>query len=178
MIKNSFFLLSILLVSFSVSAQQKLTPIDAESKVHFVIRNFGINTGGDLSGLKGQIVFDKKNPANSRFNISVDVATIDTDNKKRDNHLRNDDYFDVAKYPVITIIGKPVFVNGNSWILKGMLTIKDVTNPIEIPFTATAQPSGFLFEGAFAINRLHYHIGGESASMSDEVNITLTILAK
>ncbi|HSN60324.1 MAG TPA: YceI family protein [Ferruginibacter sp.] len=178
MIKNSLFLFVIMLFSFAVSAQQKLTPVDTVSKVHFLIRNFGINTGGDLSGLKGQIVFDTKNPANSKFDISVDVATIDTDNKRRDNHLRNDDYFDVAKYPRIAIIGKPVFVSGNSWILKGMLTIKDVTNPIEIPFTATPQPSGFLFEGAFTINRLHYHVGGESATMSDEVNVTLKILAK
>ena len=178
MIKSTFFLLSILLFSYAVSAQQKLTPVDAESKVHFVIRNFGINTGGDLTGLKGQIVFDIKNPANSKFDISVDVATIDTDNKKRDNHLRNDDYFDVAKYPIIRINGKPDFVNNNSWILKAMLTIKDVSKPVEIPFTITPLPSGFLFEGAFAINRLHYRVGGESATMSDDVNITLKILAK
>ena len=43
-----------------VFAQQKLAPVDAESKVKFVIKNFGINTNGELSGLKGTVIMDQK----------------------------------------------------------------------------------------------------------------------
>jgi polyisoprenoid-binding protein YceI len=168
----------LLLIGLSVSAQQKLTPVDAESKVKFVIKNFAINTNGQVSGLKGQIIFDKNKPANSSFDVTADVATINTDNARRDNHLRGEDFFDVARYPTIRITGKPVLVKGNSYILKGSLTMKNVTKPIEIPFTVVPQGSGFIFEGAFRINRLDYKVGGESATMADELNITLQVLAQ
>ena len=178
MMKFNVIFALLLVFGFSVSAQQKLTPVDTESKVKFDIKNFAINTNGQLSGLRGQIIFDKNKPANSSFDVTADVSTINTDNKKRDNHLRAEDFFDVARYPTIRIIGKPVLVKGNSYVLKGNLTMKNVTKPIEIPFTATAQARGFIFEGAFRINRLDYNVGGESATMADELNITLQVLAQ
>jgi polyisoprenoid-binding protein YceI len=161
-----------------VPAQQKLTPVDASSKVNFVIKNFAINTNGQLSGLKGQIIFDRNDLAKSSFDISVDVATINTDNARRDKHLKAEDFFDVARYPVIRIVGRAVTVAGNSYVLKGNLTIKNITKAVEIPFTATAQGRGVVFEGAFRINRLDYSVGKESATMADELNITLKVLAE
>jgi polyisoprenoid-binding protein YceI len=168
----------LLLICLSVCAQQKLVPVDAGSKVKFVIKNFAINTNGQVSGLKGQIIFDKNKPANSSFDVSADVSTINTDNTKRDNHLRSEDFFDVAHYPTMRITGKPVLVKGNEYILKGNLTIKNITKPIEIPFTAVPQATGFIFEGAFRINRLDYTVGRESATMADELNISLQVLAQ
>ncbi len=178
MMKTIGILSFFLLFNLCVSAQQKLVPVDAESKVHFVIRNFGIGTGGDLKGLKGQIIFDKNNIAASSFDITVDVSTIDTESDMRDNHLLKADYFDVAKYPTIRITGRNISASGNGYILKANLTIKDVTKAIEIPFTATPQKAGYLFEGDFEINRLHYHVGEESATMADKLKITLKVLAK
>jgi polyisoprenoid-binding protein YceI len=168
----------ILMIGISADAQQKLTPVDAESKVKFVIKNFAINTEGQLSGLKGQIIFDKKKPANSSFDVTVEVSTINTDNKKRDNHLQAADFFDAARYPAIRISGKPLLVKGNAYILKGNLTIKDVTKPIEIPFTLTPRVRGFFFEGAFSINRLDFNVGSKSATMANELNVTLQVLAQ
>jgi polyisoprenoid-binding protein YceI len=176
--KNGFMLMGVLLVSFLSPNLQKLTPVDAGSKVHFVIRNFGINTGGDFKGLKGQVLFDKNNLTGSSFDISIAVSTIDTDNSKRDNHLRKEAYFDVAHYPTIRIKGKPLLVQESNYILKGTLTIKDITKPIEIPFTVKQQTTGYLFEGAFEMNRLDYKVGAKSAIMADQVKITLQVLAK
>jgi polyisoprenoid-binding protein YceI len=160
------------------SAQLKLTPVDAGSKVHFVIRNFGISNAGDLSGLKGHVLFDKNNLAGSYFDVSVNVASINTDNKKRDNHLRSDDFFDVNRYPTIRITGKPIAANGSSYILVGTLTIKDVTKKIQIPFTVKPQAAGFLFQGQFSINRLDYHVGGESMILSDDLTVSLQVMAQ
>jgi polyisoprenoid-binding protein YceI len=173
-----YILISFLLCGLFVSAQQKLTPVDASSQVHFTIKNFAINTNGKLSGLKGQIVFDRNKPANSSFDITADVASINTDNNKRDNHLRAEDFFDAARYPVIRITGKAINVAANSYLLKGNLTIKNITKAIEIPFTTTPQGKGLLFEGAFRINRLDYTVGKESATMADELTITLKVLAE
>lgn len=178
MIKRSFFFLTIIISCLQGFAQQKLTPVDAESKVHFVIRNFGINTGGDLKGLKGEIIFERNKLSSSNFNITVDVSTIDTDNDMRDNHLLEDDYFDVTKYPTIRISGNKVVASGSSFILKANLTIKDITKAIDIPFTATAQAAGTLFEGAFEINRLDFGVGDKSATMSDKLKVNLKVMAK
>ena len=69
------------------------------SKVHFTIKNFGIKTGGDLSGLKGEIYFFTTDLAACRFNVTVDASTVDTDNGSRDDHLKGSEYFDVEKFP-------------------------------------------------------------------------------
>jgi polyisoprenoid-binding protein YceI len=81
---------------------QNYTPTDAGSKVRFVIKNFGINTGGTFEGLTGTIIFDPANLAGASFNVSVDAKTVDTDLEARDNHLRKEEYFDVEKYPKLS----------------------------------------------------------------------------
>src|SRR5437868_7841193 len=96
-------LLPLVFLFSTVVYAQKYTPGDAGSKVHFAIKNFGIKTGGDLSGLKGEIYFFTTDLAACRFNVSVDAATVDTDNESRDNHLKGTEYFDVEKFPLISI---------------------------------------------------------------------------
>ncbi len=173
-----YILASFLLAGYLAPAQQKLTPVDASSQVQFTIKNFAINTNGQLSGLKGQIIFDRNKPANSSFDITMEVASINTDNSRRDNHLRAADFFDAARYPAIRITGKAALVAGNSYVLKGNLTIKNVTKAIEIPFTVSPQGKGLLFDGGFRINRLDYTIGKKSATMADELTIMLKVLAE
>jgi polyisoprenoid-binding protein YceI len=178
--KNSLFI-AILLFSFiGVYAQKDLVATDAGSKVHFVIKNFGINTGGDLSGMKGTIQFDPQHPGASSFNVTVQVSTIDTDNERRDKHLRHADFFDAEKYPTIRLTSKKIesATGPHNYIFTGDLVIKDVTRQVSFPFTAKPQADGYLFEGEFTINRLDYHVGGESATMSDDVKVSLSAFAK
>ncbi len=176
--KNILLASFVVLFAMAAQAQQKLVPADAGSKVQFVIRNFGINTNGQISGLKGQVIFDKNKLTKSSFDITAEVSTLNTDNKKRDHHLQAADYFDVERFPLMHITGKPVLVKGNAYILKGNLTIKDVTKAIEIPFTVTPQQNKILFSGAFKINRLQYHVGESSAILADDVKITFQVLAQ
>jgi len=178
--KNTLFLAVLLFSFLGVYAQKSLTPADAGSKIHFVIRNFGINTGGDLGGLKGTIKFDPLHPTASSFDVTVQVSTIDTDNDRRDNHLRSDDFFNAEKYPVIRIASKKVEATNvaNTYMFTGNLTIKDVTKEIRFPFTATAKDGGYLFAGDFTIDRRDYNVGGSSATMSDEVKVSLSAFAK
>src|SRR6476620_10065302 len=90
-----------LLVSLLVTKAQQYKPVDEKSEIKFVIKNFGLNTSGSLTGLKGTINFDPSNPAASSFNVSVDVNTVNTGSDARDNHLKKEEYFDVAKYSTI-----------------------------------------------------------------------------
>ena len=61
--KICFLIISLCVYTNCVIAQSTLTPVDADSKVHFVIKNFGIKTCGDFKGLKGNIKFYPANPA-------------------------------------------------------------------------------------------------------------------
>jgi polyisoprenoid-binding protein YceI len=167
-----------LLYQFGFS--QTLTPVDASSKVHFVIKNFGIKTGGDFTGLKGSISFNPSNLATSSFNVSVDAKTVDTDNGSRDEHLSEDEYFDVQKYPLITMKSTkvvPSTVAGRYYMFAN-LTIKGVTKPVEFGFSATPKDGGYVFEGGFDINRRNFGVGGSSISMSDKLKVSLKVFAK
>ncbi|HEY2725902.1 MAG TPA: YceI family protein, partial [Parafilimonas sp.] len=62
---------------FSAKAQQ-YKPVDNKSNISFTIKNFGINTSGSLTGLKGTIKFNAADLPSSSFNASVDVNTINT----------------------------------------------------------------------------------------------------
>lgn len=159
---------------------QAYQPQDSGSKVKFVIKNFGINTGGTFSGLRGTIIFDPTNLATARFEVSVDAKTIDTDIEARDNHLRKAEYFDVENFPTlsfksikVTKTNKPEYL-----YLFGTLTIKGITQEVKFPFTYTPKNGGYLFEGEFTLNRRDFGVGGKSFSLSDELTVELSVFAQ
>ena len=159
---------------------QNYTPTDAGSKVRFVIKNFGINTGGTFEGLAGSVVFDPANLAGASFNVSVDAKTVDTDMEARDNHLRKEEYFDVEKYPKLSFRSTKITTTNKEGYLFifGVITIKNISKEISFPFKQTSKDGGILFDGEFKLNRLDFGVGGKSFSMSDELNVELSIFAK
>jgi len=163
-----------------ISFGQAYMPTDAGSKVYFVIKNFGINTGGTFNGLTGTINFDPNNLSTASFNVSVDGKTIDTDIEGRDNHLRKAEYFDVEKYPKISFRSTKITTTNKEGYLyiTGVITIKNVSKEISFPFKQTSKDGGILFEGDFKLNRKDFGVGGNSFSLSDEVSIDLLIFAK
>lgn len=176
-------LLCFVLLLFSFAGiSQKYKPSDEGSKVHFVINNFGIATGGDLSGLTGEINFIPANVTTSTFNVSVNVSTIDTDNDSRDGHLRGKGYFDAETYPQITLKSTKIFRTNKSssgWFqFSGTLTMHGVTKPIAFPFQATKKGDDYLFVGGFTLNRLDYGVGKSSSVMSSTVKVSISALAK
>lgn len=180
MLRSLFFFL-FFIFSFALSAQ-KYKPVDAGSKVHFIIKNFGIDTGGDLAGLTGDVIFNPANITTSSFNVSVDVNTIDTDNDSRDGHLKGKGYFDAEKFPVITIKSTKVNRTNRSssgWYhFTGTLNMHGVTKPIAFPFKATKQGEDYLFVGGFSLNRLDYGVGKRSSTMSDKLKVSMSVLAR
>ena len=163
------------------SGAQKYTPTDKGSKIHFVIKNFGIGTGGDFQGLKGEITFDTLNPSSSFFNVSIAVKTIDTDNSMRDQDLRSKDYFDDQKYPEIKLTSTKIDKTNKSgtgyYYFTGNLTIKGISKPVSFPFLAEKSGSGYLFTGEFTINRLDFGVGESSMVLANKVTVSLKVFA-
>ena len=165
--------------SFAQSSPQPYTASDQGSSVAFTIKNLGFNTGGSFTGLQGTIVFDPQNTAGSGFDVSVDAASVNTDNNMRDNHLKEDSYFDVKNYPRIRFVSTSIGPADKSghYTVTGKLTIKNTTKEISFPFVATPMGSDYVFKGEFPLSRKDFGIGG-SSTISNGLTVTLTILAK
>lgn len=167
----------LIIVTISASAQD-YKPVDSKSEVSFTIKNFGINTNGSFSGLKGSVHFDPNNLPTASFNVSVDVNTINTGIDARDNHLKKEEYFDAEKYATINFTSTGVKKDNQSYIITGQLNIKGVSKTESFPFTAVSQNGGMLFTGSFTINRKDFGVGGSSAVLGSNVDINLKVFAQ
>lgn len=169
--------LSVIISATAANAQYK--PIDQGSTVQFKIKNLGFSVNGSFTGLQGSIQFDPAHPDQSSFDVSVDAASVNTDNSMRDDHLRKDSYFDVKTYPRIRFQSTKILPSNKAgaFVISGKLTIKNTTKDISFPFSATASQTGYIFIGSFRINRKDFQVGG-SSTISDQLELMLNINAE
>jgi polyisoprenoid-binding protein YceI len=170
----------LLFFSSNLLRAQVLHPVEAGSSVTFEIRNFGFTTRGSFGGLTGAIRFDPQHPEQADFEVSIAAASINTGNRTRDRHLRSDDYFDVDRFPRISVKSESIrtIKSGSSYILLGALTIKGITRKISIPFTVATADGALVFDGSFSVKRQDFQVGGDSISMADSATIHLHIIAR
>ena len=171
--KNIYIALILITLVGSSFAQVKSTV--TKSAVTFKIKNLGINTTGNFSGLQATIQFKPTDLANSSIEGSVDAGSINTENSMRDSHLKGADYFDVATYPKITLksVSFKQKSSGN-YIGSFNVTIKDKTKLIDVPFTYAESGSTAVFNGSFTINRADFGIGSKNMVLSDEATVTVS----
>jgi polyisoprenoid-binding protein YceI len=170
--KKNFVLLIIIFITTACFAQEKNTV--TKSAITFQVKNLGINTVGTIGGVKADIQFNPNNLASDTISASVDVNTINTDNDNRDDHLKSEDYFDVAHFPRI-IIKSVSFKHKSGTNYRGTfnLTIKGRTKLIEIPFSYSEKGNTAIFKGNFKLNRLDFGIGESSMMLSNEVTVNV-----
>jgi len=174
--KKTIFLF--IIAAFTASlARAQYVPIDKGSTLTFRIGNFGFDVNGSFSGFKGIINFDPQNITASSFDVTIDAATVNTENNFRDEHLRGASYLDVKNYPTIRFVSSNINSSGNSFTAYGKLTIKGKTKDIGIPFTVTTGTDDYQFKGSFKINRKDFGVGGTS-TISNELEVSLNVVAK
>jgi polyisoprenoid-binding protein YceI len=173
-----FLVLLMLLTTLAVKSQQFI-PVDQGSTVEFVISNLGFDVTGKLNGLKGTILFDEKNLSASSFAVTVNAASIDTDNGTRDKHLRGDGYFDVKTYPQIRIQSVKIAKSTTPgyYVIFAKLTIKETIKDISFPFTVTPEAGAYRFNGEFSIKRRDFGVGGKN-TISNDLKVKLNVLTK
>ncbi|HRH59248.1 MAG TPA: YceI family protein [Chitinophagaceae bacterium] len=159
---------------------QRYSPVDEQSSIKFSIKNFGIATSGTFKGLTGEIYFDANNLSASFFKANVNAASINTGISARDNHLKKEEYFDAANYPLISFSSLQITATANAgnYLLKGTVNIKGVSKEISFLFTATPINDGIKFTGLCKLNRRDFNVGGKSFVLSDDVTVTLSVFAK
>ena len=140
----------------------KKWPIDtAHSSIQFTVRHMVITkVRGRFRRWDAELSLDDEDVTRSRVDVSIDAASIDTGEEKRDAHLRSADFLDADKYPKITFKTTRVASKGGSALaVTGDLTIRDVTRPVELEVENLGKakdPWGNLkaaFSGKVIINR-------------------------
>jgi len=103
------------------------------STVGFAIKHLGISeVHGTFTNFSGIIEFDAAKPEAFKANGTVQVASINTGNPKRDGHLRSPDFFDADKLPEIKFETTSVQKEASGWVVKGQFTMHGVTKEIEL----------------------------------------------
>ena len=170
------------LVYFVIMIQSsfgQIHPVARESSVIFTIHNFGFKVTGSLEAPQGDILFNPDSLSNSFFRVTIKSASINTDNNARDEHLREEDYFDVKNHPLISFVSGNIQTAGKKgdYVASGRLTIKNKTKDFQLPFTAVKSGDAYLFTGSFKMNRRDFSIGGGS-TISNELTVDIKVLAK
>lgn len=176
-----------------VSAQSALATtwkIDgAHSQANFKIKHMMVSwVYGSITGITGSVELDDKDVTKSKVFATLDTATIDTRDAKRDEHLKSPDFFDVKKNPTMKFESKGVTGSGENLKVVGSLTLNGVTKDVELavegPTPAVKSPFGDQRRGLVAttkINRKDYNLvwnkalDGGGLVIGEEVQITLNM---
>jgi polyisoprenoid-binding protein YceI len=113
---------------------QKWTLDIAHSTVGFWVRHLMVTkVHGTFTKWTGTIEIDEQDPARSQVDVTIDVASIDTNEAQRDGHLRSPDFFDAEKYPHITFKSTSVARAGDGHLkVVGDLTLRGITRPVTL----------------------------------------------
>jgi polyisoprenoid-binding protein YceI len=162
----------------------------AHSEVTFQVRHLLTKVRGRFSDFTGTIQFDEKQPDHSSVSLTIDAATVDTNNADRDQHLRSDDFFAADTYPTITFTSSRVVRTGpETYDVTGTLAIRGIAREITLPvaYLGTANdPWGnarAAFETEITINRKEFGLLWNTVLetggflVGDDVRISLSIQA-
>jgi len=131
--KKGFIAFIFLVFSTFSSSQAAVYKIDPDhSSITFKVKHLTISTvTGKFSKFSGQFEFDEKKPSDSKVEVTIDPASVDTGVKGRDDHLRSDAFFEVETYPTAVFKSTKVsgFSNGD-FTIEGNLTLHGVTKPV------------------------------------------------
>lgn len=158
------------------------------SSVNFSVRHFFTPTTGKFKDFEAKVHFAPDNLAGSSVEFVIDVNSVDTDNEKRDGHLKTADFFETEKFPNISFKSTEFIDKGDGlYHVKGNLTIKDVTKEVEIPVNFLGVQDNPMREGAkvggfqltHTILRNDYGVGTgdyiSDAVIGNEVNIDIFV---
>lgn len=163
----------------------KIDPV--HSGISFKIRHFFSKTPGQFNKFNGTIHYDEKDPSNSHVEATIDISSVDTNNNDRDEHLKNEDYFNVAVNPKMMFKSTSWEKTGeNRFDVVGELTMlgisKSVTLKVELLGIGEGQGhfEGITLSGWSAtttIDRTQWGLTGGAPAVGNEVEIELNIEA-
>lgn len=107
----------------------------SHTSIGFSVRHMVIsNVPGRFTEFSGEILYDEEDISKSSVNVTIQAASVNTDNERRDNDLRSANFFEVEKHPEITFRSTQVKKQGDGLLCTGILTMHGVSKEITFPF--------------------------------------------
>jgi len=150
---------------FAASAFTAIQSMDLKIADTYSVKFDGGDPSGEFKGLKGTISFDAANLKDSKFAVSIDVATINTGNGMKNTHAMSEKWMDATKFPLITFTSKEITKVAVGYEAKGTLDMHGVQKEITLPFTFENN----VFKGGFSVNRMDYNINTAEPNHGSQV---------
>ncbi len=168
------------------SAQADDYVIDTEGAhafIQFKISHLGYSwLLGRFNEFEGNFSYDEANPSAAQVNVTINVASLDSNHAERDKHLRSKDFFNVSKHPKASFVSTSYAANGDgTGVLSGNFTLYGTTKPIAIDVKeigAGADPWGGFrrgFEGSVVITPSEFGMNYDLGPAAETVEIFLSI---
>lgn len=155
-----------------------VTGFAQESSIDFVIRNLGINVDGHFDTFTITTRFDASNQL-EKLSGEIKANSIETGIDSRDEHLLEEDYFYVSKYPSIVLESTEIKKQSeNNYTVKASLRLKGKTKQVSFPLKVVISDNSRKISANFEINRKDFNVGGSSFVMSKTVKINVVHVEK
>jgi polyisoprenoid-binding protein YceI len=160
---------------------ETLTITPDNSKVEFVAAKVTRSHDGSFKQFSGTVDLLNNDPVQSVVSISIDAASVVTDENDLTKHLKTPDFFDVAKYPKATFVStkiEPSTANGATHSVTGNFDLHGIKKSISFPATIQVTPTNVSVKAEFAINRKDFNLnypGKADDLIRDGVVIKLTL---
>ena len=165
--------------SFVYPGEEKWVSAPEKSLVGFTANGPFGKVNGTFGGIKAPVIFDEHNLSASSITASVEVNTIATGISLRDKDLREkEEWFNVSKFPQITIVSNQIEKIGTGYKLIAVLTMKGVSKTMDIPFMFFPNGTRGLLKSTFKINREDFGIGSSGGVVGKEVTIRVELPVK
>ncbi len=167
-LKTSLLLLLTLMLAAPAMAAPQWQFDYPHCRLSFEVKHIFAPVMGRFTKFGGTFIFDPTDLAGSKVVLEIQTASIDTDLTVRDDHLKGPEFFEVKRYPLILFVSERFeSKGGNRYLAHGTLTIKDVSQKIQLPFVHLGtrahpmKPKTWVtgFEARYELDRLKYHVG-------------------
>lgn len=174
-------LLSSMLAAPAFASPETYVLDPMHTAVEFHISHFGFsNPSGKFMSIQGTVVLDQQQPAESKVNVTIPIANLDTDIAKLDEHVKGKDFLDAATYPTATYVSERVDITGkDTAVVHGNLTLHGVTKPVALNVKLNKLGKNMMekqtagFTATASINRSDFGITRYLPGLGDEVKIDI-----
>jgi polyisoprenoid-binding protein YceI len=157
------------------AAPTRYTQATSGNSLTFTFTQLGAATEGRFQRFATVLRYDDKNPAASSLEVTVQIASIDTQDGERDGVLATPELFDTQKFPVATFVSASLTRGPSGLEAPGKLTIRGVTRDLRLPLTIKPTATGLELSGQTTMKRLAFGIGQGDwqsvESVGDEVKV-------
>ena len=182
--KKIFTLLTVAAITITTAFAQSTWKVDkAHARLQFTVTHLMVSdVDGFFKDFDVTIVSAKPDFSDAKITLVAQTASVNTDNDRRDTHLKSDAFFDVTKYPTLNFVSTSLTpTTPNHFKLVGNLTLNGVTKPVTMDLWHRAtvvnpqnqkENAGFKVTGSFKRSDFNFGKGFGSAIIGDEVTVT------